>query len=325
LIDKYLEDAVEIDVDAVSDGTDVFIGGIMEHIEEAGVHSGDSACSLPPFSLEEPVLNVIRRQTVQLAKELSVIGLMNIQFAVKEGEVYILEVNPRASRTIPFVSKTIGLPLAKIAMKVIMGTPLREQGLLNERAVHHIAVKEAVFPFKRLNVDSILGPEMKSTGEVMGIDHDFGHAFAKAEAGADNFLPLSGKVFVSVKDKDKEAVFPIAKRLSEMGFGLVATSGTADYLSRRGMAVEKINKVKQGRPHIVDILKNKEVQLVINTVGDKVSQIDSYSIRQTVLHQSIPYFTTIAGARAAVRGIESLLKEGMKVKSLQEYHQENRT
>ena len=321
LIDKYLEDAVEIDVDAVSDGTDVFIGGIMEHIEEAGVHSGDSACSLPPFSLEESVLNIIREQTLVLAKELSVIGLMNIQFAVKEGEVYVLEVNPRASRTIPFVSKTIGLPLAKIAMKVIMGTTLREQDLLKEREINHIAVKEAVFPFKRLNVDSILGPEMKSTGEVMGIDHDFGRAFAKAEAGAENFLPLSGKVFVSVKDKDKEAVLPIARRLFELGFSLVATAGTADYLNQNGMAVERINKVKQGRPHIVDILKNKEVHLVINTVGDKVSQIDSYSIRQTVLHSSIPYFTTIAGARAAVRGIESLLKEGMKVKSLQEYHQ----
>jgi carbamoyl-phosphate synthase large subunit len=321
LIDRYLEDAVEIDVDAVSDGTDVLIGGIMEHIEEAGVHSGDSACSLPPFSLDESVLNVIRSQTVILAKELSVIGLMNIQFAVKEGEVYILEVNPRASRTIPFVSKTIGLPLAKIAMKVILGTTLREQNVLQERTIDYIAVKEAVFPFKRLNVDSILGPEMKSTGEVMGIDHDFGRAFAKAEAGAENFLPLSGKVFVSVKDKDKEAVLPIARRLAELGFSLVATLGTAGYLNQNGLMVEKINKVKQGRPHIVDILKNKEVHLVINTVGDKVSQIDSYSIRQTVLHHSIPYFTTIAGARAAVRGIEALLKEGMKVKSLQEYHQ----
>jgi carbamoyl-phosphate synthase large subunit len=242
LIDKYLEDAVEIDVDAVCDGVDVLIGGIMEHIEEAGVHSGDSACSLPPFSLNEIILKAIREQTVALAKELEVIGLMNVQFAVKNGEVYILEVNPRASRTIPFVSKTIGLPLAKIAMKAIMGKSLREQGVLQERTIRHIAVKEAVFPFKRLNADSILGPEMKSTGEVMGIDRHFGRAFAKAEAGAENFLPLAGKVFVSVKDKDKPAIFEIAKQLSELGFNLIATQGTADYLNQRNVPAEKINK-----------------------------------------------------------------------------------
>ncbi|HLG22604.1 MAG TPA: carbamoyl-phosphate synthase large subunit [Candidatus Manganitrophaceae bacterium] len=322
LIDKYLEDAVEIDVDAVSDGTDVLIGGVMEHIEEAGVHSGDSACSLPPFSLDPSILRTIREQTVTLAKELSVIGLMNVQFAVKNGAVYILEVNPRASRTIPFVSKSIGLPLAKVAMKAILGTSLREQGMLEERTPRHIAVKEAVFPFKRLNVDSILGPEMKSTGEVMGIDPHFGRAFAKAEAAAENFLPLSGKVFLSVKDKDKPAIFEIAKRLSEMGFSLIATAGTAQHLNQRGVPAEKINKVKEGRPHVVDALKNREIHLVINTVGDKLSQADSYSIRQTVLHSGIPYFTTIAGAKAAVRGIEALIEEGMAVKSLQEYHQE---
>ncbi|NKE72376.1 carbamoyl-phosphate synthase large subunit [Candidatus Manganitrophus noduliformans] len=322
LVDKYLEDAVEIDVDAVGDGQEVFVGGIMEHIEEAGVHSGDSACSLPPFSLSPSILETIRAQTIILAKELGVVGLMNVQFAVKDGAVYILEVNPRASRTIPFVSKTIGLPLAKIAMKAILGKPLREQGVFEARPITHIAVKEAVFPFKRLNVDSILGPEMKSTGEVMGIDHDFGRAFAKAEAGAENFLPVSGKVFISIKDKDKPAILPTAKRLFELGFSLIATAGTAAYFEQHGMTVERIYKVKEGRPHVVDALKNREIHLVINTVGDKVSQVDSFSIRQTVLYYSIPYFTTIAGAKAAVRGIEALLKGGVAVKTLQEYHAE---
>ncbi|MFQ5949400.1 MAG: carbamoyl-phosphate synthase large subunit, partial [Nitrospiria bacterium] len=323
LIDQYLEDAVEIDVDAVSDGNDLFIGGIMEHIEEAGVHSGDSACSLPPFSLNTSVIEVIRRQTAVLAKELAVVGLMNIQFAVKEKDVYLLEVNPRGSRTIPFVSKAIGLPLAKIAMGVILGKTLHETGVFGkERRFNHIAVKEAAFPFKRLNVDSILGPEMRSTGEVMGIDHDFGRAFAKAESGVENPLPLSGKVFVSVKDKDKEAVVPIAKRLSTLDFRLAATAGTASYLREKGMTVEKIKKVKEGRPHVVDHLKNGAFHLVINTVGDKASQIDSYSIRQTILQYNTPYFTTIAGARAAVCGIEALLKGKLAVRSLQEYHQE---
>ena len=322
LVDKYLEDAVEIDVDAVGDGQEVFVGGIMEHIEEAGVHSGDSACSLPPFSLSPSILETIRAQTIILAKELGVVGLMNVQFAVKDGAVYILEVNPRASRTIPFVSKTIGLPLAKIAMKAILGKPLREQGVFEARPIAHIAVKEAVFPFKRLNVDSILGPEMKSTGEVMGIDHDFGRAFAKAEAGAENFLPVSGKVFISIKDKDKPAILSTAKRLFELGFSLIATAGTAAYFEQHGMTVERIYKVKEGRPHVVDALKNREIHLVINTVGDKVSQVDSFSIRQTVLYYGIPYFTTIAGAKAAVRGIEALLKGGVAVKTLQEYHAE---
>ncbi|WDT71808.1 MAG: ATP-grasp domain-containing protein [Candidatus Manganitrophus sp.] len=262
-------------------------------------------------------------QTIILAKELGVVGLMNIQFAVKDGAVYVLEVNPRASRTVPFVSKAIGLPLAKIAMKAILGKPLREQGVFEARPIAHIAVKEAVFPFKRFpNVDSILGPEMKSTGEVMGIDHDFGRAFAKAEAGAENFLPVSGKVFISVKDKDKPAILPTAKRLFELGFSLIATAGTAAYFEQHGMTVERIYKVKEGRPHVVDALKNREIHLVINTVGDKVSQVDSFSIRQTVLYYGIPYFTTIAGAKAAVRGIEALLKGGVAVKTLQEYHAE---
>ncbi|MFQ5579020.1 MAG: carbamoyl-phosphate synthase large subunit [Nitrospiria bacterium] len=325
LIDRYLEDAVEIDVDAVSDGTDVFVAGIMEHIEEAGVHSGDSACSLPPFSLDASLIETIRHQTTVLAKALSVIGLMNIQFAVKDKEVFILEVNPRGSRTIPFVSKATGLPLAKIATRVILGGTLREEGILERsQVVKNFSVKEAAFPFKRLNVDSILGPEMKSTGEVMGIDLDFGRAYAKAEAAVDNPLPLNGKVFISVKDRDKDAVAPIARCLGDLGFQLTATAGTAAYLNEKGMIVEKIKKVKEGRPHIVDFLKNGEIDMVINTAGDKAAQIDSYSIRQTILQYNTPYFTTIAGARAAVCGITALREEGgLAVKSLQEYHQES--
>ncbi len=319
LIDEYIQDAIEIDVDAISDGTDVFVAGIMEHIEEAGVHSGDSACALPPFSLSESALKSIRKQTIALAKELHVIGLMNIQFAVKNKAVYIIEVNPRGSRTVPFVSKTIGQPLAKIAMKAVLGITLKEQGI-SEKPLHHVAVKEAVFPFKRFKMDSILGPEMKSTGEVMGIDSNFGGAFAKAEIAAENALPTSGTVFLSVKDQDKVMLSPIANRLHEIGFKLLATSGTAEYLQQLGLSVDSVKKVQEGRPNIVDTLKNKEIQLVINTVGDKMSQTDSYEIRQMVLQDSIPYFTTIAGARAAVRGIESLLKEDLKVKPLQAYH-----
>jgi len=319
LIDQYLEDAVEIDVDAVSDGEEVFVAGIMEHIEEAGVHSGDSACALPPFSLDGSALDTIRMQTVALAKELKVVGLINIQFAVKAGEIYILEVNPRGSRTVPFVSKTIGQPLAKIAMKAILGKTLKAQDVY-EKPLHHIAIKEAVFPFKRFKTDSVLGPEMKSTGEVMGIDSDFGGAFAKAEISAENGLPTRGRVFASVKDRDKAALGAIAKRLSEIGFDLVATAGTADFLNRLGMQVATVKKVQEGRPNIVDAVKNKEIQLVINTVGDKLAEADSREIRQIVLQDSIPYFTTIAGAKAAVRGIEALLKGSIQTLPLQQYH-----
>ncbi len=319
LIDQYLQNAIEIDVDAVSDGGDVFVAGVMEHIEEAGVHSGDSACALPPFSLNESALKRIREQTIALAKELNVLGLINIQFAVKNNEVYILEVNPRGSRTVPFVSKTIGQPVAKIAMKAVLGNTLKQQKIV-DKPLNHVAVKEAVFPFKRFQTDAILGPEMKSTGEVMGIDSDFGAAFAKAEISAENGLPVYGTVFVSVKDQDKAELVPIARQLSEMKFDLIATSGTAAYLQRLGLKVNTVKKVQEGRPNIVDVLKNKEIHLVINTVGDKLSQSDSYHIRQIVLQDGIPYFTTIAGARAAVRGIQSLIKENMTVKPLQEYH-----
>ncbi|MBI3596879.1 MAG: carbamoyl-phosphate synthase large subunit [Nitrospirae bacterium] len=323
LIDKYLEDAIEVDVDAISDGADVVIGGIMEHIEEAGVHSGDSACSLPPYSLDAEIIQKIREQTHILSRELRVIGLMNVQFAVKDGTVYVLEVNPRASRTVPFVSKAIGIPLAKVAMKVMCGQTLKELGLTRERTIPYIAVKEAVFPFNKFpGVDTILGPEMKSTGEVMGIDSDFGSAFAKSQAAAGAMLPLSGRVFISVKDKDRSAVLSVARRLTDFGFTIVATSGTAQYLGENGIASERVNKVKEGRPHIVDRLKNKEIAWMINTVGDKASQADSYSIRRTALTYSVPYFTTVAEAKAAVRGIEAVIKQKFRIQPLQAYHRE---
>jgi len=320
LVDRYLEDAIEVDVDAVCDGVDVIVGGILEHIEEAGIHSGDSACSIPPYSLSPSVIAEIETHTVSLAKELGVIGLMNIQFAVKGGEIYTLEANPRGSRTVPFVSKAIGLPLAKVAMRVIMGRSLRELGTEAPRLTHHVAVKEAVFPFRRLEVDPLLGPEMKSTGEVMGLAESFGWAFAKAQASADNPLPRTGRVFISVKDRDKPVFYPLAQQLIRLGFGLVATRGTAEFLRQAGLLVEQINKVKEGRPHIVDAVKNGEIHLVFNTVGDQFSQKDSYAIRQAVLQQGVPYFTTVAGARAALKGIEALLSKGIVIKPLQEYY-----
>jgi carbamoyl-phosphate synthase large subunit len=330
LIDKYLEDAIELDVDAVSDGVDVVIGGIMEHIEEAGVHSGDSACSLPSFSLKREILEEIRRQTVLLAKDLKVIGLMNAQFAVKPAsrtgrsdEIFVLEVNPRASRTIPFVSKAIGIPLAKIAMKVMLGKRLKALGMSQERVPSYTAVKEAVFPFQRFKgVDPLLGPEMKSTGEVMGIDTDFGLAFFKAQAGAGGALPSTGTVFISVKDRDKPQILSLAQKLNELGFNLLATRGTAQSLERAGVSLHMVYKVKEGRPHVVDCIKNGEIKMVINTVGDKVAQEDSYLLRRTTLNQNIPYFTTIAGARAAVRAIEANLKGRSGVKALQDYHRQ---
>jgi len=321
LIDKYLEDAIEIDVDAISDGRRIVIGGIMEHIEEAGVHSGDSACSLPPYSLSPAILDEIRRQAVALALELRVVGLMNVQFAVRDGIVYVLEVNPRASRTVPFVSKAIGVPLAKLAMQVMMGRTLEQIGFTAERTPKHLSVKEAVFPFTKFpNIDVLLGPEMKSTGEVMGIADDFGAAFLKSQHGAGSFLPMQGRVFISVKDKDKPTTVPLARRFLELGFTLEATRGTAAYLAERGLVVDTVNKVKEGRPHCVDHIKNGEIQLVINTVGDKVSQADSASIRRTALVQNVPYQTTMAGARATLMAIEAGLKRKLTVKPLQEYY-----
>jgi len=321
LIDKYLEDAIEIDVDALSDGETVVIGGIMEHIEEAGVHSGDSACSLPPYSLTPEIVSDIRCQTRALALELQVIGLMNVQFAVRDGRVYVLEVNPRASRTVPFVSKAIGVPLAKLAMGVMMGRSLKELNFTTERQPRHISVKEAVFPFTKFpGTDVILGPEMRSTGEAMGIADDFGAAFLKAQAGAGAVLPMSGRVFISVKDKDKPATIPLIRRFLELGFTVEATRGTASHLARHGVIVETVNKVVEGRPHCVDHMKNGEIHLVINTVGDKVSQADSVSIRLAALMRSVPYYTTMAGARAALMAIEAGLRRRLTVKPLQEHY-----
>lgn len=324
LVDKYLDDAIEVDVDAVSDGTDVVIGGVMEHIEEAGIHSGDSACSLPPYSLSDDIISEIKKQAKALAMELGVIGLMNIQFAVKKDEIYILEVNPRASRTIPFVSKTTGVPLAKVAAKVMAGKTLKELGITGEKKIKHVAVKEAVFPFDKFSrVDTILGPEMKSTGEAMGIDEDFGRAFAKVQAACNNVLPLSGKIVISIRDEDKPGICDIVKRLYASGFSVIATKGTAAFLNDKGLPVEVINKVIEGRPHIVDLIKNKEIVFVINTVSGAQAQKDSLSIRRSALQYGIPYTTTVAGARAVVNAIEMLKKKKINIKSIQEYHRDN--
>ncbi|HEV7734923.1 MAG TPA: carbamoyl-phosphate synthase large subunit [Candidatus Binatia bacterium] len=321
LIDQFLEDAIEVDVDAVSDGTDVVIGGIMEHIERAGVHSGDSACSLPPYSIDAEVQGDIRRQTVALARELQVVGLMNVQFAVKDRVVYVLEVNPRASRTVPFVSKAIGVPLAKIAARCMVGTTLQAQGFTQEIVPTHINVKEAVFPFIKFpGVDTVLGPEMKSTGEVMGIDTSFGAAFAKAQIAAGTVLPTEGCVFISVPQAAYAAVVPIARRLAAVGFRLSATHGTAGHLRGEGLTVEAVNKVKQGSPHVVDMLKRGDVALVINTPSGLESFRDSFPIRRTALEGRVPYFTTIAAAAAAAAGIELMRQGPFTVLPLQEHY-----
>jgi carbamoyl-phosphate synthase large subunit len=324
LIDRYLQDAIEVDVDALADGEDVHVAGIMEHIEEAGIHSGDSACSLPPYSLPQEVVDEIGRQTGALARALGVIGLMNVQYAVKEQDIYVLEVNPRASRTVPFVAKATGVPIAKIAARIMAGEklagfhlaplpPIGQQG--------HVAVKEAVFPFARFpGVDLILGPEMKSTGEVMGLDADFGRAFAKAQLGAGVDLPLAGTVFVSVRDRDKPAVVEPCRRLVEMGFALVATTGTARFLvDAAALPVRVVNKVLEGRPHIVDLMLSEGVQLVFNTTEGAQAIADSFGLRRTALTNNIPYYTTVAGARAAVQAIAALKSGGLEVATLQSY------
>ncbi|MBS3899144.1 MAG: carbamoyl-phosphate synthase large subunit [Dethiobacter sp.] len=323
LIDEYLEDAIEVDVDAISDGIETVIAGVMEHIEEAGIHSGDSACSLPPHSLSSAVVEEIKTQTKALALELNVLGLMNVQYAVKNEKVYILEVNPRASRTIPFVSKVTGIAYAKLAAKVIMGRRLAELGMSAEVEMPHVAVKEAVFPFNKFpGVDVILGPEMKSTGEVMGIDEDFGLAYAKAQAASYNRIPTSGKIFISVKDKDKEQAVNIALRLARLGISIIATKGTAGFLRERGLCAEIINKVAEGRPHIVDMIKNREVDFVINTVTGTQAQKDSFSIRRSALQHRVSYTTTMAGAEAVVTAIEMLCRKQLHIKSIQEYHRQ---
>ncbi|HEX5773102.1 MAG TPA: carbamoyl-phosphate synthase large subunit, partial [Geomobilimonas sp.] len=320
LIDKFLDEAIEVDVDALCDGREVVIGGIMEHIEEAGIHSGDSACSLPPYSISQEVVAEIRRQTVAMALELNVKGLMNVQYAVKDGVIFILEVNPRASRTAPFVSKATGRPLAKIAARIMAGKSLQELGISGDIVPSHMSVKESVFPFVKFpGVDTILGPEMKSTGEVMGIDADFATAFAKAQLGAGVKLPTSGRVFISVRDVDKKHIVTAAKKLYDHGFELVATRGTAAFLQEKGLAVRVINKVLEGRPHIVDAIKNGEIAMVINTTQGAQAVADSFSIRRNTLMHNIAYYTTTSGARAAVDGMIAVMKEELDVKPIQEY------
>jgi len=320
LIDKFLDDAIEVDVDSLGDGEDYVIGGIMEHIERAGVHSGDSACSLPPKSIGQEIQNEIRRHTIALAKALNVRGLMNAQFAVQRENVFVLEVNPRASRTVPFVSKAIGVPLAKMAARIMVGKKLKELGLIHEILPKHVSVKEAVFPFNKFpGVDTLLGPEMKSTGEVMGIDISFGLAFAKAQLGSGMRLPRSGRVFISVRDEDKASATPVARKLHGAGFGIVATRGTAAHFEAHGIPAEVVNKIQEGSPHIGDQIKKGEVAMVINTPTDAHSHADSYAIRRCALDYQVPYFTTMAGAEAAAEGIEYLQQREFDVKALQEY------
>ena len=319
LIDSYLQDAVEVDVDAVADADSVHVAGIMEHIEEAGIHSGDSACSLPPYSLPKKILDEIERQTAALALGLGVVGLMNVQFAVKDGRVYVLEVNPRASRTVPFVAKATGVAIAKIAARVMAGESLASFKL-KKRKLDHVAVKEAVFPFARFpGSDTILGPEMKSTGEVMGIDADFGHAFAKAQIGASQKLPIAGTVFVSVRDADKKATLVPVRKLAAMGFGVMATGGTAAFLRKNGIEVSLVNKVLEGRPHIVDAIKSNKVHLVFNTTEGAQAVSDSFSLRHAALMGGIAYYTTVSGARAAAEAIAAMRAGSLEVAPLQAY------
>ncbi|WP_294330925.1 carbamoyl-phosphate synthase large subunit [uncultured Sphingomonas sp.] len=319
LIDQYLRDAIEVDVDAIADGTDVVVAGVLQHIEEAGVHSGDSACSIPPYSLPADIIAEIERQTVALARALKVKGLMNIQFAVKDGEVYLIEVNPRASRTVPFVAKAIGAPIAKIASRVMAGEKLATLPKI-DRDIDYIAVKEAVFPWARFpGVDPVLSPEMKSTGEVMGIDKDFATAFAKSQLGAGTVLPQGGTVFVSVKQGDKAVVLPGVKILADLGFKIIATSGTADFLAAEGIAVETVNKVAQGRPHIVDRIQDGDVALIFNTTEGWQSLKDSMSIRASALAQKVPYFTTAPGSVAAARAIAAMRSNPIEVQPIQAY------
>ncbi|MHA1559535.1 MAG: carbamoyl-phosphate synthase large subunit [Alphaproteobacteria bacterium] len=319
LFDRYLSDAIEIDVDALGDGDDVFIAGIMEHIEEAGIHSGDSACSLPPRSLPSDLIDELQRQTTALANALGVVGLMNVQFASKNGELFVLEVNPRASRTVPFVAKSIGVPIAKVAARVMAGEKLASFGL-SAGPIDHVAVKEAVFPFARFpGVDTVLGPEMKSTGEVMGLDRDFAIAFAKSQLGAGSLVPTNGTVFVSVRDADKKKIIEPLVRLRRLGFDIIATGGTKTFLEGEGVACGHINKVLEGRPNIVDAIENGEVQLVFNTTEGAQALADSRSLRRAALLNKIPYYTTVAGAVAAAQGVEAYSEGDLEVRPLQSY------
>jgi len=320
LLDRYLNDAIEVDVDCISDGTTVYVAGVMEHIEEAGIHSGDSACSLPPYSLSPSTITELKAQTEEMALALGVVGLMNVQYAIKDGVVYVLEVNPRASRTVPFVAKATGVPIAKIGARVMAGAKLSEFALDDDRVAPHVAVKEAVFPFARfVGVDTLLGPEMKSTGEVMGLDASFERAFAKSQLGAGVKLPAAGTVFLSVRDGDKVGLVPMARRLTEMGFSVMATRGTAARIRDAGLPVRVVNKVLEGRPHCVDAIEGGEIQLVINTASGSQSVTDSFDIRRSALLNGVPHYTTIAGARAAVGAIAALKAGTLEVAPLQSY------
>ncbi|MFL6570040.1 MAG: carbamoyl-phosphate synthase large subunit, partial [Chthoniobacterales bacterium] len=321
LVDRFLEDAIEVDVDCIADGELAVIGAIMEHVQLAGIHSGDSACVIPTFSLSRNVLDEITRATKAMAKELNVRGLMNVQFAVKGEDVYVLEVNPRASRTAPFVSKAIGVPLAKLAAKVMVGHSLGQLGFTDEIVPAHFSVKEPVFPFLRFQGgDTGLGPEMKSTGEVMGIDADIGLAYAKAQMAAPPPLPRAGNVFISVKDADKELVVPLARAYTKLGFGIIATSGTAATLAGAGVEVTRVFKLREGRPHVIDRIKNSDVQLIINTPAGKIPREDEVKMRAAARSLKIPIITTMRAAHASVAGIASLQKKPVQVKTLQEYH-----
>jgi carbamoyl-phosphate synthase large subunit len=320
LIDRYLNEASEVDVDCICDGETVYVAGVMEHIEEAGIHSGDSACSIPPYSLSPAIVAELRAETVAMAKALGVVGLMNVQYAIQNDLIYVLEVNPRASRTVPFVAKATGVAVAKIGARVMAGEKLSSFKLDDSVALAHVAVKEAVFPFARFpNVDTLLGPEMKSTGEVMGLDTNFARAFAKAQLGAGISLPLAGTAFLSVKESDKAAIVPIARRLAELGFAIMATSGTAKHIAAAGIPVKRVNKVLEGRPHCVDAIRSGEIQLVINTAHGAQSVTDSFDIRRSALTQGVPNFTTIAAARATAHAIAALISGSLEVAPLQSY------
>jgi carbamoyl-phosphate synthase large subunit len=321
LLDRYLTDAIEVDVDCVSDGAEAFIGGIMEHVEQAGVHSGDSACCLPPHSLASHIERELRRQTKVMAKALEVVGLMNVQYAIQRDTVYVLEVNPRASRTVPYVSKATGLPLAMIAARCMAGKTLRQQNV-GEVTPSYFSVKEAVFPFVKFpGVDTILGPEMKSTGEVMGVGETFGEAFVKSQIAAGVKLPRGGRAFISVRDGDKVAAVGIARDLGELGFALLATRGTAKVLASHGIAVTPVNKVAEGRPHIVDMIKNGDVNFIVNTTeATRTAHSDSRAIRVTALARRVTYFTTIAGAKAACAGMKQQQTGGLEPYRLQDLH-----
>ncbi len=321
LLDKFLDDAIEVDVDAICDGKEVFIGGIMQHIEQAGVHSGDSACSLPPYDLDNDIQDSLRQQVKKMAMELGVVGLMNTQFAIQGSKVYILEVNPRASRTVPFVSKAIGLPLAKIAARCMVGKSLADQGIKSERIPSYFSVKEAVFPFVKFQgVDPILGPEMKSTGEVMGVGRHFGIAYLRSLLAAGVKLPTGGTAFVSVRNADKSGVIAVARDLSDLGFKILATSGTANALKDAGVECDRINKVKEGRPHIVDLIKNDQIDFIVNTTEGKKAIEDSSTIRREALQHKISYTTTIAAASASCMAIKQI--DMNEINRLQDLHKE---